>query len=600
MEEFRAMQDYQIGYQGLERLYKAVAERALDRIRGVRFCEPSPFHDRIDLATARMHALSPDGCTVPSRSLAMEALQAAGLDERSIMDVLETIDCYKGEWLVHDGQVAAHLKRLKVPATDLNIARSRPTATAAMVEACLSALSTDFAPTTELLPVVPAAMREFGSIPIGKRTSADSRGAVDDRVQAPMAPVEDEARGQTFSEVAEIIITTKVRERLWSPDRAREVRASVNLFVGANGDIPFARIEQLHLFACVDLMSRLPKKYNHFMVQGQGGFAAALASVEPHPLESEADKAVRLGNIGVHSATRNKHLTWLKAVVDGAAAAGFTKHSLDFKSLRHNAKQAKMTDKRKKNEKRPNWTIETFAKLTSGPVYEGCAGIDNRFIPGPHVIHDGVYWSPLVNLNICGRPSEGAGLEVADVFPDAPIPYIHVRPNSLRGLKVDEGERTVAIHPKLIELGFLDYVRLMNSAGHVALFPEFVHPTKKLNFDWMMRRRAIDPARALHFPHGTGLEFHGKSPDGHSLRGTGRTALRNARVELPMRNYISGHIDGTVGVEVYEADPELAMVKEAIVAFDPFFEHLQRRPLNIRPRDRMTFGSPRGRRVKVR
>ena len=67
-----------------------------------------------------------------------------------------------------------------------------------------------------------------------------------------------------------------------------------------------------------------------------------------------------------------------------------------------------------------------------------------------------------------------------------------------------------------------------------------------------------------------------------------------------MRNYISGHIDGTVGVEVYEADPELAMVKEAIVAFDPFFEHLQRRPLNIRPRDRMTFGSPRGRRVKVR
>lgn len=603
MEGLRAVAQFQIGYSGLERLYKEVAERALDRIRGERLCHSSPFQDRIDLAHARMFALSPGDGELPSRSLALQSLQAAGLDEQSILDVVHTIEAYERRTLIPDGPLLMQLENLGFPATRHNLARARATATAAMAEACLTALSTGEAATTSLLGVpVPPPMKEFGFLPPGGSPEGTPHPRVGDatlETQAAALPLPNEAVDAAFSRVAEIVITRKLEEGLWDKDRAREVMASVQLFVGANGDIPFSTVRQQHLFAFVGLMGRLPKRYNHFMVKGQGGFPAALASVSAPDCESQADRAARLEKIGVHSGTRNKHLTWLKAVVDGAAAAGFTRHSLDFTSLRHNAKQAKKTDKRKKNEKRPNWTVETFAKLTSGPVYEGCAGIDSRFTPGAHVIHDGVYWSPLVNLNVSGRPSEGAGLEAVDVFPDAPIPYFHVRPNSLRGLKVDEGERKVPINPKLIELGFLDYARAMQAAGHVALFPEFVHPEGKLDFDWMMRKRAIDPARALHFPNGTGLELHGKAPDGHSLRGTARTALRDGGVELPMRNYISGHTDGTVGVDVYEADPELALVRDAIVALDPFFEHLQARPLNLRPPSRMKFGSPRGRPLKA-
>lgn len=589
------MKHFQIGRSGLERLYKAVAERALDRIIGDRLGYSSPFQDKIDLAHARMYALSPRGGELPSRALARETGKAAGLDPQDIRDLIQTIEAYERRSLFPDGQLLMQLESLGYPVTADNLTKARSAATAAMAEACLLALSAGGAITPGMLGVpVPPAMALFGSHEEDAFKVVSPPAAPADPAFAPISAVSNLADAP-FSKAAEMVITRKLDEGLWNEERAGEVRASVQLFTGANGDIPFSAVRQHHLFACVGLMGRLPKRYNHFMVKGQGGFAAALASVAASVPESEAEKAARIVKTGVHSTTRNKHLTWLKAVVEGAAAAGFTKHLLDFKSLRHNAKQAKKTDKRKKNEKRPNWTIETSAKLSSGPVYEGSAGIDSRFNPGPHVIHDGVYWSPLVNLNICGRPSEGAGLEAADVFPDASIPYIHVRPNSLRGLKVDEGERKVAIHSKLIELGFLDYVRAVQAAGYVALFPEFVHPEGKLDFDWMMRKRAIDPARALHFPNGTGLELHGKAPDGHSLRGTGRTALRDAKVELPMRNYISGHTDGTVGVEVYEADPELNMVRDAVVALDPFFKHLQARPLNLRPPERMKFGSPRGR-----
>ncbi len=588
------MKHFQIGHDGLGRLYKAVAEQALDRIIGERLGHPSPFHDRIDLAHARMFALSPTCGEVPSRSLAVAALQAAGVDHQEILEVIETIDAYQNRCLVPDGQLAVQLKAAGYPITAENLARARPTATAAMAEACLSAMSGDKAEPARTLAVkVPPSMAQFGSLlPHAAQPAAAAPVST-----ANVEPdgVANDVRDGPFSVAAEVVIRRRLEEELWDEERAQEIRASIHLFIGANGDIAFAAVRQHHLFDCVGLMGKLPKRYNHFMVKGQGGFAAALASIAAPETESADAKQAREAKIGLHSGTRNKHLTWLKAVVEGAAVAGFTKHTLNFTGLRHNAKQTKKTDKRPKNQKRPNWSQDAFAKLTSSPVYTGCAGIDDRFTPGPYVIQDGVYWSPLLNLNILGRPSEGAGPEAFDVFADAPIPYIHVQPNSLRGLKVDEGNRKIAIHPKLIELGFLDYARAIQAAGHIALFPEFVHPRGKLNFDWMMRKKAIDPARARQFPDGTGLELFGKAPDGHSLRGTGRTALRDFGVELPMRNYVSGHVHGTVGVDVYEADPELDKVQAALVGLDPFFAHLTPRPLNLRPADRMKFGSLRGR-----
>lgn len=600
------MKHFAIGAEDQQKLFTAMSAEAVDRIIGDRLTLPSPFHDRINLAHARVSTLYAEIGEMPSRALAWQKLAEAGVPPEEIIDVVETIEVYERRAPVSDGKVALHLRELGLSTTAENLRRGRQIGAAATVHACLTATQ-QMNPGQQFnlgLPIPPA-LAHFQGRAVERPVQTTTFGPLTQETQGLAEPVSATSQGLTrdgrFSEVAEVVIRRKMDDGLWDEKRAREVRASVALLVGANGDILFSSVRQEHLFAWTGLMGRLPNRYNHFMVAGQGGFPAALAKAEEINAivvegERPEERKQRLAkDIGLHSGTRNKHITWLSAVVEEASVAGFAKLDLDFKGLRHGKKEMKKTDKRKKNEKRPNWTVEAFAQLTSGPVYEGCAGIDVRFRRGEEVIHDGIYWSPLLVLNLCGRPSEGAGLETSDVFDDTAIPYIYVRPNSLRGLKVDEGERKVPVHPKLIELGFLDYVRAVRSAGHKALFPEFVHPEGKLDFAWMMRDKAIDPAKQLHFPYGTGLALHGKEPDGHSLRGTGRTALRDAGVEEPMRNYVSGHTQGTVGVEVYEKAPPLALVLTAIMALTPFFAHLEHRPLNLRSADRMKFGGKAGR-----
>ena len=157
-------------------------------------------------------------------------------------------------------------------------------------------------------------------------------------------------------------------------------------------------------------------------------------------------------------------------------------------------------------------------------------------------------------------------MAVADVYDDAPIPYIHVRHNALRRLKNNESERMVPVHPKLVELGFLKYVRLMRSNGHEALFPEWNHPENAMDFAKIMFKGFFGPARKHLFPNGSGLAKFGKETDAHSLRGTGRTALRDYGVQDSLRNYISGHADESIGVDVYETPAGQQQLLDAIKA----------------------------------
>jgi hypothetical protein len=80
-----------------------------------------------------------------------------------------------------------------------------------------------------------------------------------------------------------------------------------------------------------------------------------------------------------------------------------------------------------------------------------------------------------------GRSSELAALPLGDVLEDNEIPYFRVDYTDLRGLKNVQSVRKLPIHPELIRLGFLDYVKEMRALGHALLFPE-VHSAKSQSF----------------------------------------------------------------------------------------------------------------------
>lgn len=535
------MQNFDIGASDQVRFYKSFAEGALERIIGDRMIYPSPHHDRINSAHARMCAFYTAVGYMPSKSVVLTAMQENGHSEEPILDVLTTIDVYQNGEPVSDGKIAIHLEQVGLPATKRLIGQTRIVAVAAMAKACVEATNRFHdpfeLPETEIMKYMDLEAARLGMAAMATNVSTAGTPQPTEIVQRSCGVKLDDV----FSAVALKVIDAKIKQGIWDQKRGKEVRASVNLFIEANGDIQFSEVAQHHVATMSELMTSLPKCYNHFMVDGQGGFAAALASVAPPSVlanETADQKLVREERTGLAPVTRNKHFTWFNAIVGGAAALGYQQLSLNYKDLRQSRKQLRRSDPRKPHERCPNWDLPTFIMLTSGPVHKGCKGINTRFQPGNQVIHDGKYFGPLLGLNLSARPSEGAGLAVADVYDEAPIPYIHVRNNSLRRLKNGDRERKVPVHPKLIELNFLEYVRLMRANGHVALFPEWNHPENKMDFAKLMFKGFFEPARKHLFPNGTGLAKFGKETDAHSLRGTGRTALRDYGVEDSMRNYL--------------------------------------------------------------
>ena len=101
--------------------------------------------------------------------------------------------------------------------------------------------------------------------------------------------------------------------------------------------------------------------------------------------------------------------------------------------------------------------------------------------------------------------------------------------------------------------------------------------------------------RALHFPHGSSAKADGKDADVVSIRKLVVDILAENRVEAELRVYIAGHEPGAMTQKVYENDPPLDILLDAMLCLEQLFAHLESRQLNPRSIEHMRYGSPRGR-----
>lgn len=387
-----------------------------------------------------------------------------------------------------------------------------------------------------------------------------------------------------LSAVADAVANAKVLKGDWSNAIAGDVKRAFAFLIAANGDIMFSQLRQHHLAAATGLFPQLDPLYRYMVEFRRDGIRGA-AAVGAARIAKE-DKV----GLGLSPTTVNKHLTWMAATIDGAIDLGYSPVTVKFKGLRHKGKNL---NKKKNNAKRPRWTKNDFAKLLSGPVFFGCAGLFCRFESGPHIYHDGSYFGLLLLINTAGRSSEGNGIATRDIVLDADIPYIVVRENEIRGLKTIVSERRLPLLPKLLELGFGDYIRYLRSIGQTAVFPEFVHstmPPSKCFYKTFFSKQ-----RELHFPEGSSAKTDGKDADVVSIRKFVADMLVENRVDAELRVYIAGHEKGSMTQKVYENDPPLDILLEAMLCLEPLMSHLQPFPLNPRPIEDMRYGSPRGR-----
>ncbi len=86
-------------------------------------------------------------------------------------------------------------------------------------------------------------------------------------------------------------------------------------------------------------------------------------------------------------------------------------------------------------------------------------------------VGDPLFWAPLIARHQGMRMEEILQLGPDDFGTDKGIPYLRIQNTIINGVKTLSSERTLPIHPQLIELGLLKLVALRKKQDHIRLFP---------------------------------------------------------------------------------------------------------------------------------
>jgi len=136
--------------------------------------------------------------------------------------------------------------------------------------------------------------------------------------------------------------------------------------------------------------------------------------------------------------------------------------------------------KKKKGQRNPRLPLKPsmMRTLFASPLFTGCSGkgVAARAKQGSHVFQDELYWTFLFGATAGPRLEEVGqvlldDIEVVDVPLGDPIIGIYVTGTGAdQSVKTDESMRVIIVHPKLVQLGFLEFVKKRRAAGATRLF----------------------------------------------------------------------------------------------------------------------------------
>jgi len=142
-------------------------------------------------------------------------------------------------------------------------------------------------------------------------------------------------------------------------------------------------------------------------------------------------------------------------------------------------------------------------------------------------------WLLLLGLFTGARLDELGRLMVEDIQQD-PVPHLRIR-----RAKNQESIRAVPLHPILLDLGFLDYVKAIRTAGHPRLWPLLrsrgaLHTDSESHGRWFNRylHQRLGFSKTLVF---------------HSFRHTLKDLCRNGGIPREVHHQLTGHATGSVG-----------------------------------------------------
>lgn len=174
--------------------------------------------------------------------------------------------------------------------------------------------------------------------------------------------------------------------------------------------------------------------------------------------------------------------------------------------------------------KRLPFTLNQLNAIFHAPIYTGCRDDKSGYsIVGEAHPRRARFWVPLLGLFTGARCNELCQLLPSDIHQTEGVWVISINDEGDKHVKTKAGIREIPVHPELIKMGFLDYVRQMRREKR--LFPELKPNARGAYSDEMSRwfgrfLETVNRTLKAKDRMGQGHVFH-------SFRHTFRTELRN-------------------------------------------------------------------------
>ena len=219
----------------------------------------------------------------------------------------------------------------------------------------------------------------------------------------------------------------------------------------------------------------------------------------------------------------------------------------------------------REQDRRDLFTEDELLRIFSADWFKNGAGTPNQYgrYTNFRPFH---YWLPLLALYVGGRINELCQLYLTDIRVDKNgVAYIDFNldaPDKMmdeeaqaggdKSLKTVNAIRQVPIHPRLIELGLLEYVDALKAAGYDRLFPELKHNKIK-----GYRAAASKWFNEKYFGQTLGFPRDGKKTF-HSMRHTFINAVDEFELNERTIAQLVGHVRGsTTAMTTYRKDADV-------------------------------------------
>lgn len=337
---------------------------------------------------------------------------------------------------------------------------------------------------------------------LAKNTELNSFGspkpaAVHDEFKNLTASEEDSFR---LSQLIEAYCAEKNREGSWTPKTEYSNRGMYDLLLKIVGDLPVSRLDAVAARRYKTILQKLPPNLEK---------SPAYRGLSIHDVLAMKPKDL------MTVTTLNNHMTKVASLFGWAERNGHIERNY-FANLT-------LRNPQRPDEARAVYTVEDLRKIFSTRQYR-----EHKF-KHPHY-----YWLPLLGLHTGARLNELCQLELNDIRQQDGIWVFDI--NSAgpgKQLKSKAAKRLIPIHPKLLELGLLTFVKQLRERGESRLFPEL-----------LVRRDGASQSASLWFGRyrkTIGLYQQTPKKDFHSFRTTLIDTLKQKRLPEPEIAALVGH-----------------------------------------------------------